>query len=390
MNAVVISANEHLIEELRKQPLFESVMQTEIAGEGGHSEVVIIDQEQVGINELLTYYKDREAEPSPKAAVFYLLANKEDTRIHSLFASKHITIVDADLNSNLLETVNFIVGRLQPETTSRNRNVITFFGADHSVGTTMMATACAEQLARMVHGRIGLFFMNEQPGTLYLKDRPGGGIGIDEIRMKLFNHILTRKELNEAYMDYKNLAVLRGPGNLLSNRHYHPEHAERLLTLASSDFDALIVDAGANIEYGLAVGALTSSQQNYLITTQQESSKSRFERIEQQVFKPLKLSSDQFFMVVNKYVKQPILTSGKDLANYHKMALAGTVPYLDLQGWQAEYEQKSLLHYEQDEYNESIERLSLLIARQVNVEVHKPQRKPTFLNKLFGGAKGGS
>lgn len=389
MKAIVVSDRTDLVEKLGEHPLFQAVQQVELPISDAGEAVIVIDQGSLDINELLAVYKDRHAGKTAGQTVFYLLTRQIDARIHDLFAAKEITMIDALPGTESTDIVQEIVRHLQPEGVKRNKNVITFFGADHSVGTTMLATACAEQLSRWTNGRIGLFFLNEQPGTQFLKAKPGTDVGLDEIRMKLFNHILTKKELNETYLNYKNLSVLQGSRNLLANRHYHPEHAERLLNLASSDFDVLLVDAGANIEYGLAVGALTSSQQNFLITTQQEAVKTRFERMEQQVFKPLKLNSNQFFMIVSKYVREPNLPTGKDLANYHKMVLAGTVPYMDLQGWQAEFEQKTLLHYEQPEYVDSVERLCLLIARQVNLEIHKPQRKQTLLTKWFGGARGG-
>ncbi|WP_010277394.1 P-loop NTPase family protein [Paenibacillus senegalensis] len=389
MKAVVVSEHTGLVEKLNEHPLFQTVQQAELPLPDSEGDVIIIDESKTDINELLTYYKDRRPGQTAEQTIFYLLTREIDSRIHALFASKEIAVIDALPVADTAKIVQEIVRRLQPEAVKRNKNVITFFGADHSVGTTMLATACAELLSRWIQGRIGLFILNEQPGTQFLKTKPGAHVGLDEIRMKLFNHILTKKELNETYLTYKNLSVLQGPRNLLANRHYHPEHAERLLNLASTDFDVLLVDAGANIEYGLAVGALTSSQQNFLITTQQEAVKARYERMEQQVFKPLKLNSQHFFMIVSKYVRESNLPSAKDLANYHKMVLAGTVPYLDLQGWQAEFEQKTLLHYEQLEYTDSIERLCMLIARQVNLEIHRPQRKQTLLTRWFGGAKGG-
>lgn len=376
MKVTLICQNQELLQQI-SHPGIDEITTAETLHNELDSQVIIVEQAIVSINELMAYCMAKNHQK-----IFYLIEEDIDGRMESLFSSKNITLIPAD--NHVRKISDSVIRSLFPVTSIKNQNVITFLGADHGVGTTMVATSCAEMLAQLTQGRVALFSLSGDPGTTYVKNKDDVKTGIDDIRIKLFNNILTRDELREVMFESRNIHVLRGAQNILNNRHYHPEHAEQLFALAASEYDVIIVDAGANFERGLTIGALSYSAQTYLVATQQQSVKEKFERVEQQILKSLNISTKDFFLIINKYVRENSMLSDQHLADLFKMILAATIPHLEMQGWQAEFDQKSLLHYDIQDYNNSIQHLSRLIASQVKLAIKEKAAKPNLFNKLFG------
>lgn len=341
----------------------------------------------------LTAYCRTAAGSSMAGRILYLLpggAEGEGARqlahIASICEASGLAVIAPQANAG--RTAQAIIGRLLPEAGTGRRNVAVFFGADAKVGTTMIAQCCAELLARCTGRRIGLLLLNDSPGADYFKAR--AATGLDEIRIKLWNHILTAEEFEQACFSEAGLSVLQGPNALLDVRHYDPDDAEAILSLASQLFDAIIVDAGHSLERGLAVGALRASGYKYLVTTQQDRSRRQFERVESQLCKPLQLASSEFLLLVNKYVAASTLYSGRQLAEQYGMILAGTVPDMEGAGWQAEFERRSLLHFGSEAFNAELMSLGRVLAGQLQLEWRSGTAgRHHWLRRLFAG-RGGS
>lgn len=235
-----------------------------------------------------------------------------------------------------------------------DRNIHVFFGADSKVGTTMIAQSTAELIAQNTDVNVGLLLLgNHTSSFIDIKEE---SVGLESIKIKLFNNILSKEDIVKASVKIKglsNLLVIPGPKNIQDLRIYQPEHAERLIMLASQCVDVLIVDAGCEVERGLSLGALRMTSNKFLVTTQQQHAKERFLLQDDQVFNPLQIEKKQFYCIINKYVDGGI--TEKQISSIYNMAVISKIPYLDVTGWQAELEQKSLLHYNEAAYAEGIE-----------------------------------
>lgn len=240
------------------------------------------------------------------------------------------------------------------------RNIHVFFGADSKVGTTMTASSASEILAEQTDAKIGLLLLGSNP-VHYFNGKSSEMSGLDSIKIKLFNGILTEEDLLKATIKTKreNLYVLSGPSNIQDIRYYQPEHAESLLTLAERCFDLVIVDAGCNVERGLCLGSVRMAHNRFLITTQQQHAKERFIRVSDQIFQPLQIDKQNFVGIVNKRVEGSI--TKKQIETTYGIKVISEIPYLDLKGWQAEIDQKTLLHYDQ-RYADEVKNVSRYIA----------------------------
>lgn len=391
MKLSLVSADVDLQKALNDTGYFTEVVIAQTLEDTRDSQVVVISDHEVHHNELSLFYSGRQ-EKKKNQVVFFMISNLSNDQalqnITAICESKNIVTIPPMLTMN--QIVDRIIKKLFPEIGGRNQNIAVFFGADSKVGTTMTAQVCAEMLAKNTDLKIALLHLNENPGTHYFKIREEENVGIDDIKIRLFNNILTADELFHTCIQQKGLFVLQGPKSLLDIRHYHPEHLENLIQLAREVFDVIIIDAGFNIRTGMAVGALRSSNIRYLVTTQQETARKEFERMESQIFKALQMETSDFLLIANKYVNTSSIYTGKQLADLYKMSLAGTIPHMEFSGWQAEIDQKSLIHYENEGFNAQVEQLCKLIAAQMKIEYkNNLQPQAGWLSRIVGNKRRG-
>lgn len=357
--------------------------------EAKESQVLVISDQQMTFNELSLSFENETW--LKNKIIFYLLSEgyKEQTIHHMTSLSKTRNIIILPAGFTVRQIVSRIVEKIFPDAKENKQNIITFFGADSKVGTTMIAQSTAEMLAQNTNADIGLFFLNGKPSTCYMKRKDK--IGLDDIKIKLMNNILTSNELTEACVkENHHLYILPGAEFLLDVRHYHPEHIEQLIKLAAERFSLIIIDAGHNIDSGMAIAALNMTKNKYLVTTQQEMTRKNYERMESQVFRRLQIEPDDFMLVVNKYVNTNRIYSAKQVSDLYRMTLAVSVPHLEFLGWQAEFDQKTLLHYDNESYNRHVDQLAKIIATQAQIPyLERDEKKTGILKKAFstiGGA----
>ena len=106
--------------------------------------------------------------------------------------------------------------------------------------------------------------------------------------------------------EYKdNLYIISGTDKPGSSESFHPDMAEFFLKTISQSFDIVICDSGANMEHGLSLGALFSSDLIYIVLVQSESALKRYEWL-----MPLygKLALNLGGYVLNKFTKYSAYT----------------------------------------------------------------------------------
>ncbi len=348
------------------------------------SQVIVISDQEMSYNELYLALDSKDS-LIKEQLIFYLLTDfYNDHMINnliSLSSMKNITIIPPKLTTS--QIVERVMEKTFPDRNETRRNIITFFGADNKVGTTMVAHSTAEMLSKNIKGNIALLLLSGKPSTCYIKRKEK--IGLDDIKIKLMNNILTAEELIESCEKEDNhLYILPGVEDLLDIRHYHPEHIDRLIQLAAERFQVVIIDAGSNIDSGLSIAAINATKNKYLVVTQQETTRKNYERIDGQVFRRLQINASDFMLIVNKYLKSNHIYSAKQIADLYNMTLAAYIPHLEFLGWQAEFDHKTLLHYDNEPYNQTIEQLSQLIASQVHIPfLNKIEKKVGILKKAF-------
>ena len=388
MKLNLLSNDSELQRALEETGHFEVLIKTDVE-DIDTGEIIIISDREIDYNELTVYLENKQKSILNKT-IFYLLSNEYSEQmiknINFIGQTKNIIIIPPKL------TISQIVARVSekvfPYINQKNKNIITFFGADNKVGTTMVAQSTAEMLSKNTNAKIGLLFLSGNPSTSYIKSK--GKAGLDDIKIKLMNNILSADEVfSVCTKENENLYLLPGADYILDIRHYHPEYIDRLIQLASEKFNLIIIDTGSNIDSGMAIAALNSTKNKYLVATQQETARVNFERIESQVLKRLQIEPGDFMLVVNKYIKSNQIYTAKQVADLYNMTLATYIPNLELLGWQAEFDQRTLLHYNNQSYNYQIEQLSKIITAQTHIKYQENHnRKEGFLKKAFSSMGG--
>lgn len=334
-------------------------------------DIIVISDKLVTYNDLTIFYNKYQSLLSNKH-VFYMLSNYNSQSIidnaESICRSKGMNVIHPRRTNDQIKSI--ILNNVLPGIYSTNRNVITFVGADNKVGTTMTSTTVAELLSQNTYSDVLLMHLNKEPSTYYINGNDAELSGISNLRLKLTNNILTADEIKTACIQLKeNLYVLPGVSTIGETRYYLPEHIENLFKLAASQFSIIVVDAGAinelDFQGGMTIAALTMAFKKYLVTTQQQVSYEQFDRINTQSLNRLGISSEDFLLIINKYYNFDSSYSQSQVANRYKMVLAGSLPYLDMKGWQAEFDKCTLYSYKDKEYNAHIEDLTKVIAEQL-------------------------
>lgn len=373
MKICFISNDTELISKFKKIECFEDFKISSELSDDLDVDVLIISDRLVDINLLL---ESLEKNLLNINFIFYMVSNENfnNTLNNVLEANKIIMIPP---KKTILQIVEIVCTHTLKEIDSHN-NIIVFFGADEKVGTTQIAQSVAERLAQKTSLKIFLGFLNGKPSLDYIENDTN--FSLDTLKIKIINQILDRNELLDVCIKKDNLYILKGVNSILDKRHYHPEHIEYLLKLISKEFDVVIIDAGSDIELGMTIGALNTTQYRYLVTTQQEIAFNNYKRIKSQVLNRFDIKD--YMIIVNKFIESERLNTQYHIAKLYEGTLASSVPYLSW-SWQSEQERKSLLHFNDQEFINSIDKIITLISTQINFDyqIQKKEDKG-FLNRI--------
>lgn len=382
MNICLISTDDNLKNELQHTGYFEKTDIFQDFTNADKYDIVIISDKILSSNDIVvndyTFFSGRK--------IYYMISNYNNRKtmenIISICKSKRINIIPPKLS--IKEISSRIIFDLFPNST-KNSNVISIFGADSKVGTTIISTAIAETLANNTNAKVMIMFLSGQRGTSFIKE-DDINLGIDEIKIKLENQILSKDELLENCIKRNNLYILPGINNILDIRHFKPENIEYLISLASQLANIIIIDCGnaANIDFAgaLSISGLNIGRFKYLVTTQQILSFDIFNRVNEQILKILDIKIEDFLLIVNKYYTSPGIPTHDELCKKYETNLAGTVPFLDFKGWEAEIEKTTLLN-DNDFRNEIID-IAKLISTQLDIRYIEKQYQRNIFQKLFG------
>jgi len=254
-------------------------------------------------------------------------------------------------------------------------NLFVFHGADHKVGTTMLAQSVAEMIAGgNKNANVLLVSLNGRKSTEYVREDVWS---IDHFRAQIESGMKIDRELLTISKGQPNLYLLAGIENELEERFYLPETALRLLEGLAEQFDLIVADTGSELDNGLALGGLAQAKKRFLVLSQNESSIKRYEKTSG-LYGKLQITFDYY--VINKYcLKDPYevgyLTNRLDLQKCQLLKVE-MMPY----GKQAEMEYKTILEYGAGKYMEDILLISNQIVLEAGMEPIKLQRKNKWKN----------
>lgn len=340
-----------------------------------NDDVYVISDRKISFNRLIGLIDN------PKNYIIYVLSDHyeatEIMNIISVAKNKGIKIIPPNLTINqICEKVLRIIDPV----VSNQKKIISFFGADSKVGTTMVSQCVAEMLSQNTNISICLMFLNECKGTNYINKRVV--YNLDNIRAKLANELIAEKDILDISINYKNnLSILPGPLDILNMRYYHPEDIEKLISIVENIYDVVIIDSGCRLDCALSVASLNTTVHKVLVTTQQNNSFKNFERISQQIFDLMDINQKEFMLIINKYINSGFLFSKNELADMYSMVFLGRLPFLSDLGLKAEFKETSLLSFNNELFNNSIDSICKILAEKINIKYHTNE-KNGFLYKI--------
>lgn len=258
--------------------------------------------------------------------------------------------------------------------------IITCFGADHKVGTTMISQSIAEAFAEVHKERkVILLHLDGTAGTEYSQQEFHRDF--DEIKAALSSRVLKKEELNGLFVGKDNLYEMRGMTNYLYRNHIHPDDVQELFSLLEADL--VIIDAGNDCTVGASVGALQYSNFNVLIANQSAIALERYQRMSDQALSMLGIRFHVF--LCNQYRNQIQLLEENELKKAYHFRNCIIVPYSKY-GIQAEQEHKSILSYHDSGYQIGVFSILKWLQRECGFQ-EKGIEKENGLFRAWKGVK---
>ncbi len=233
------------------------------------------------------------------------------------------------------------------------KKVFTFHGADHKCGCSMISQCVAEKIAKKRPDLNVLLVHAEESGCLGYS--PKVGESMERIRPYLAERLLDVCDIVKKSEYKDNLYIISGTDKPGSSESFHPDMAEFFLKTISQSFDIVICDSGANMEHGLSLGALFSSDLIYIVLVQSESALKRYEWL-----MPLygKLALNLGGYVLNKFTKYSAYTRDyvkrRLKTQRERVFTVRESSFGDL----AEIDEKSLLAYRDSAFAKDIDALA--------------------------------
>lgn len=228
--------------------------------------------------------------------------------------------------------------------------LLILWGADHKVGTSMLAQSCAEIQAR-TNENVLLLTFSTNPGDDFFKTETHS---IEALRSRLSCGLITKDNIRSYTQKGNGIYKLNGLINPRSMYGFTPKMAADLINIATRAFDKVIIDCGTGLDNPLALTALKYSRDIIYIFSQQESSVRRFELLEERI--------SELGLVPKKAVINKFLKGDKYSPSYISQrtgipqSMFKSVSESEF-GIQAEADRNTLLYYGDKQFEKDIKNL---------------------------------
>ena len=249
-------------------------------------------------------------------------------------------------------------------------HIIVFHGIDHKAGCTMVSQSVAELIAKEKKELAVLFAaLNGRRSAGYVKEKTAT---MDDYKIQLKSGIGVDKNTLSPTRKTENLYIVAGVEREEEVRYYLPDMAQTFIESLCKKFDLLIIDAGSEIDNGLAFGALKTKSLKYLIMEQCEGSLTRHEKMKE-IYERLDIGFDRY--VINKHFENDPLTV-KYVSSRLNVENALFMCVSNAEGGRAsEMEYRTLLETAEGKYRTDILKIANDIMAAANFESIKLKRK---------------
>ncbi|AEY65621.1 hypothetical protein [Clostridium sp. BNL1100] len=387
MNTVTLITNDiDLYNVFSNSKLFDEVNIASSLDEKIEYDYLVVSDRLYNINELI-----QSVERGIRAKkITYLLSSAKGNQsgyssLTALLKSHGISILPPKLTESQLLLRFCEIINLQERKTN---NVVVLFGADSKVGTTLTALSIAENMAEQSEGNIAFLNMSGHLSYSYVENCEGKGM--DSIRSKVFNKILSKDELMESMVksrELKNLYILPPCKTLIDFKYYKTDHIEYVINMASKIFDAVIVDAGWYPHNELYFGALNSTPNRYMVTTPQQSNLDNHRIIKQQALDEYGITErksnaekrdtpNNILLIVNKQSDG----LGTNVTKDYDMVFAVSLPYIPNASYLTDIQNKSLRGLRK-QYDRQLDKLTNVMALQIEYKLQQKQKAKSIFNR---------
>ena len=230
--------------------------------------------------------------------------------------------------------------------------VITFHGADHKCGTSMLAQCTAEQLAQERPDlRVLLVHTEPSCGDDY---SPMLNESIARIGPYITDRIIDTDEILDRSKVRDNLWMIGGVGDVCAAASFHPDMTIYFINSIRQSFDVIICDSGSEINSGIALGALLCADKVFMVLSQSGNALARYKRFAL-LYDRLGLTIDKY--IVNRYDRSAVFDR-KSICE--KLGIPeDSVITVRVSGYsqRAELDSKSLLNYRDNAFVRDIDRI---------------------------------
>lgn len=224
------------------------------------------------------------------------------------------------------QTVDEIEQQLFHKGTKNKRRVVSMFGSHSGSGVSTTILNVADLLAKRIEGKVVVLSLNPwDPSDYFLEYK---GSYLNEIKIDLTTQNLSDDKFLGALHHYKDSFYhLAGNRDIKQQRYYTILEIEYLISRARDLFDVVLIDAGPHFDNACYAQSFIGSDLRFLITTQEPKGyEGYFPHIFEQLLAPLGSTSDDFFLVINRFILSNTLATEKDIVDVLKMELLTSIP----------------------------------------------------------------
>jgi len=232
-------------------------------------------------------------------------------------------------------------------------SIISFYGADHKTGTSMISLCVAQSIARMCPSlKVLLIYIESKSSEAYT---PKIGESINRIWPYVNEQILDLEELEQKAKYEKNLSIIGGPGFADLDESFNEDGCQYLFSRCSDKYDIIICDTGSEITKALCLGSIRASDEVNIVLNQKENSLRKYEK-ESAFYEKMGISFSYY--IINMYDKDNIYSKNYiikrlDLSDEKTICIRDS-GFGDI----AEMQSKSLLEFKSTSFKRCIENMA--------------------------------
>lgn len=215
--------------------------------------------------------------------------------------------------------------------------VISVFGGDSNVGTSIIAQSMAE-IAAEKGERVLFIEASEKVLGSYIEFSDEGR-ELSET-LPCIDDIVKGRDPASCILSAGSFSVILG-GQSVKKENFRKNFIYKLVQAVSDSFDRIVVDAGSNAGSNLSISALSASDRRFFIVRQNPKCIERFKKTAEEVLIPEDVYKKGDRVIINAFRKNKLL--------YSKAQIEGTLlrntyslPYIR-EGIKCEYTKESLL-----------------------------------------------